>query len=563
MRRLEEHGIGRPSTWAAIIAVLQARGYAVLHERRLLPTERGGVLAAFLEHGFGRWMDYGLTAAMEDDLDRIAAGALARQGMLEGFWGPFEAALGEAGGLTRKTVRAAIEDRLDGYLFGPDGAEPGRRRCPACGGDRLELKLSRYGPFVGCADYPDCAYRRSLSAAAANEDGYAGPRNLGSDPGTGMDVSLRRGPTGWYVQRGERAGKEKPDRMSLPPSLEPDDLDLGLALRLLALPRRVGLHPETGAPILAGIGRYGPWVRHGETYAAIPDGEDVLGVGINRAVALIADAEIRRSRARGPNKVLRELGRHPGDGAPVRLKTGHYGPLCRPPAALRLAAEGPRPGGRDPGRRRGAAGTPVSSSAKDASSARCGDRKARSGAPAAAGRAGHGSMRVRAPARAVASSRGRARRRESAGDPVARSVSRCARWSAACNSKRSAGFPSGKARRSAIRTLRVSGSGSDGRIRCAHFSRRSSQVPEDAAHLPGVAVAGRGERHSVALPDKQLGSQKSLQLANMPADGAGRDPQLGRRVEEALMPARHFECLERVQRRERLIGHVFPRLARP
>ena len=327
VRRLEEHGIGRPSTWAAILAVLQARGYAVLHERRLLPTERGRVLTAFLEHGFGRWMDTGFTAAMEDDLDRIAAGALARRGMLEGFWGPFEAALGEAGGLTRKTVRAAIEDRLDAYLFGPDGAEPRRRRCPACGGDTLELKLSRYGPFVGCADYPDCAYRRSLGAAAAKEDGYAGPRALGADPDTGMAVTLRRGPTGWYVQRGERAGKEKPDRMSLPPSLEPDDLDLGLALRLLALPRRVGLHPETGEPILAGIGRYGPWVRHAGTYAAIPDGEDVLGVGINRAVALIADKEIRRSRARGPNTVLRELGRHPGDGAPVRLKTGHYGPF--------------------------------------------------------------------------------------------------------------------------------------------------------------------------------------------------------------------------------------------
>ena len=193
VRRLEERGIGRPSTWAAIIAVLQARGYAVLHERRLLPTERGRVLAAFLEHGFGRWMDYGFTAAMEDDLDRIAAGALARQGMLEGFWGPFEAALGEAGGLTRKTVRAAVEDRLDRYLFGPDGAEPGRRRCPACGGDRLELKFSRYGPFVGCADYPDCAYRRSLSAAA-REDGYTGPRTLGSDPGTGPRHRLGRQP---------------------------------------------------------------------------------------------------------------------------------------------------------------------------------------------------------------------------------------------------------------------------------------------------------------------------------------------------------------------------------
>ena len=256
VRRLEARGIGRPSTWAAILAVLQARGYAVLHERRLVPTERGRVLAAFLEHGFGRWMDYGFTAAMEDDLDRIAAGGLARQGMLEGFWGPFDAALGAAGGLTRRTVRAAVEARLDGFLFGPDGTDLKRRRCPACGGDTLELKLSRYGPFVGCAEYPDCGYRRSLSAAAAKEDGYAGPRALGADPGTGMAVTLRRGPTGWYVQRGERTGKAKPGRMSLPPPHEPDDIDLGLALRLLALPRRVGLHPETGAPILAGIGRY-------------------------------------------------------------------------------------------------------------------------------------------------------------------------------------------------------------------------------------------------------------------------------------------------------------------
>ena len=341
VRRLEERGIGRPSTWAAILAVLQARGYAVLHERRLVPTERGRVLAAFLEHGFGRWMDTGFTAAMEDDLDRIAAGALARQAMLEGFWAPFDAALAEAGGLTRKTVRAAVEARLENFLFGPGGTDPKRRRCPACGGGTLELKLSRYGPFVGCAAYPDCGYRRSLSAAAAERDGYAGPRDLGTDPGTGMAVTLRRGPTGWYVQRGEprdrlprpasrggeRAGKAKPERMSLPPSLEPDDIDLGLALRLLALPRRVGLHPETGEPILAGIGRYGPWVRHAGTYAAIPDGEDVLGVGINRAVALIADKEIRQSRARGPNRVLRELGRHPRDGAPVRLKTGHYGPF--------------------------------------------------------------------------------------------------------------------------------------------------------------------------------------------------------------------------------------------
>ena len=204
VRRLEERGIGRPSTWAAILAVLQARGYAVLHERRLAPTERGRVLTAFLEHGFGRWVDPGITARMEDDLDRIAAGALARRGMLEGFWGPFDAALGEAGALTRKTVRAAVEARLEGFLFGADGSGRDRRRCPECGRNTLELKLSRYGPFVGCAAFPDCAWRRGLAAAAAAD--RDGPRDLGTDPETGRAVTLRRGPTGWYVQRGVRTG---------------------------------------------------------------------------------------------------------------------------------------------------------------------------------------------------------------------------------------------------------------------------------------------------------------------------------------------------------------------
>ena len=327
VRRLEERGIGRPSTWAAIVALLKERGYAVLHERRLVATERGRVLTAFLEHGFGQWMDYGFTAAMEDDLDRVAEGALARDAMLAGFWGPFEAALGAAGELTRRTVRDAVETRLDPLLFGLDAADPARRRCPACGNGRLELKLSRYGPFVGCADWQGCGYRRSLSAAAADEDGYAGPRELGADPETGTAVTLRRGPTGWYVQRGAREGGSKPDRMSLPSGSEPDAVDLATALRLLALPRRVGTHPESDAPVLAGIGRHGPWVRHEETYAAIPDGEDVLDVGINRAVALIADKTVRVNRMKGPVVVLRELGRHPGDGAPVRLRTGHYGPF--------------------------------------------------------------------------------------------------------------------------------------------------------------------------------------------------------------------------------------------
>lgn len=327
VRQLEARGIGRPSTWAATIAVLEERGYVVQHQRRLEPTERGQVLTAFLEHGFGQWMDYGFTAAMEDDLDRIATGGLAREAMLAEFWAPFDAALGAAGERTRRTVRDAVEERLDPLLVGPDSADPARRRCPACGSESLELKLSRYGPFVGCADWRDCGYRRGLSAAAGAEDGYDGPRDLGADPQSGTAVTLRRGPTGWYVQRDAPEGKPDPERMSLPPSLRHDEVELATALRLLALPRRVGRHPETGALVLAGIGRFGPWVRHEETYAAIPDDEDVLDVGINRAVALIADKVIRQSRMRGPSRVLRELGRHPVDGAPVRLKTGRFGPF--------------------------------------------------------------------------------------------------------------------------------------------------------------------------------------------------------------------------------------------
>ena len=288
-----------------------------------MPTERGRVATAFLEAFFGGWVETGFTAAMEEDLDRIAGGALAWRGMLEGFWGGFHAALEAAGALERATVLAAVEERLDGFLF---GAGAGRRRCPACPDGRLELRLSRYGPFVGCADYPACGYRRGLAAAGA-EDGYTGPRDLGTDPASGLPVTLRRGPNGWYVQRGERDGKEKPARMSLPESMAPDSVDLDLSLRLLALPREVGMHPESGERILAGIGRYGPWLRHEETYAAIPGDEDVLAIGLNRAVDLIADKQVRESRARGPKQVLRKLGPHPDDGAPVWLKTGHYGPF--------------------------------------------------------------------------------------------------------------------------------------------------------------------------------------------------------------------------------------------
>ena len=324
VRRLDELGIGRPSTWAAILAVLRERDYAVLHQRRFVPTERGRVVTAFLEGLFGRWVEYGFTAAMETDLDRIADGRLGWRGMLKRFWDGFHPALEEAGTLERATIRKAVEDRLEGFLF---GSGSGHRRCPSCGEGELELRLGRHGPFVGCAGYPECGYRRRLPAAG--DEGYTGPRELGTDSESGLAVTLRRGPGGWYVQGGDakNAAGAKPERMSLPTSMEPETVDLDVARRLLALPRIVGSHPDTGAPIRAGIGRYGPWLRHEDTYAAIPADEDVLAIGLNRAVALVTDKELRESRARGPKQVLRRLGRHPGDGAPVWLKTGHYGPF--------------------------------------------------------------------------------------------------------------------------------------------------------------------------------------------------------------------------------------------
>ena len=324
VRRLEGFGIGRPSTWAVIVGVLRERGYVGIENGRFAPLERGRVATAFLEGFFGRWVGYGFTAAMEAELDRVAGGKAALEGVLGGFWGEFRAALEETGGLERATVLAAVEERLAGYIYGA-GAKPVRRRCPACGAGVLLVKASRHGPFVGCGAWPACGYRRPL-AAGSDAGAHAGPKQLGTDPASGRAVTLRRGPHGHYLEL-DGPGEAKPPRVSVPGGMDPDGIGLETALALLALPREVGPHPASGEPILAGIGRYGPWVRHGATYAALSWDDDVLTVGLNRAVALLADREIRDSRAKGPRRVLRELGPHPHDGAPVWLKTGHYGPF--------------------------------------------------------------------------------------------------------------------------------------------------------------------------------------------------------------------------------------------
>ena len=286
---LEELGIGRPSTYAAIVGMLQDREYVVLHDRRFVPTERGRVVTAFLDAFFGNWVAYGFTAGLERELDRVAGGNAEWTGVLQNFWGDFETALGKAAAQRRQDVRAAIADGLESFAFGGTEREGGRR-CPACGDGELMLKLGRRGPFVGCSRFPDCRYTRPLAARELDE-GDSGPRHLGADPESGLAVTLRRGRYGLYVQKGEDMEGGKTAAVAVPKNMPPDGITLDIARALLALPREVGINPATGKTITAGIGRYGPWLRHGRTYVAIPADEDVLTIGLNRAVMLIAEKE--------------------------------------------------------------------------------------------------------------------------------------------------------------------------------------------------------------------------------------------------------------------------------
>ena len=317
VKRLEELGIGRPSTYAAIISVLQDRNYVRLEKRRFVPEDRGRIVTAFLENFFRRYVEYDFTASLEDQLDAVSAGRVDWRQVLADFWRDFTGAVEETRELRVKNVLDALDEALSQHLFpaGAEGDDP--RTCPSCGGGRLGLKLGRHGPFIGCADYPACRYTRPL---ADDSGGAAEPRALGREAATGLPVVLKRGPYGFYVEREAGEAEDKPKRASLPKELAPDMVDLETALGLLSLPREIGLHPETGKPITAGIGRFGPYVLHDGTYASLPRDENVLTVGLNRAVVLIGDKKSRSAR------VLRELGAHPTSGEPVRVLEGRYGP---------------------------------------------------------------------------------------------------------------------------------------------------------------------------------------------------------------------------------------------
>jgi len=320
VKRMEELGIGRPSTYASTLSVLRDRGYVEMERNRFIPDSKGRIVTAFLENFFPKYVEYDFTADLEATLDEISAGDANWKEFLSRFWKEFYAAVEATGELRITQVLDALNISLGPLIFPKreDGVDP--RLCPTCEEGQLSLKTGRFGAFIGCENYPECKFTRQLSAAVKGEDEPSGDRVLGNDPETGIDVLLRIGRFGPYIQLGEedKESGEKPKRAGIPKGWDVANVDLEQGLKLLALPRDVGPHPDDNEMIVAGLGRYGPFVKHGKVYANLPNVEDVFEIGLNHAVTLIAE---KKANPRGGN--------HPTTGEPVNIMDGRYGPYVK------------------------------------------------------------------------------------------------------------------------------------------------------------------------------------------------------------------------------------------
>jgi DNA topoisomerase-1 len=324
VKKMEELGIGRPSTYASILSVLQDRNYVKLDKRRFIPEDRGRLVTAFLVSFFEHYVDTGFTAGLEEKLDEISAGQLSWRKVMHDFWNEFSKAVEQTRDLKITDVINALDADLGPHFFPSreDGSDP--RVCAACGNGRLGLKLGRYGSFIGCSNYPACQYTRRLAIDVGEEGGETlkeGMRALGHHPDTGEEITVRRGPYGLYVQQGEATEDKKvrPKRTSLARGMDGENLTLEQALGLLSLPREIGLHPETKEKIEAGIGRFGPYVKMGAVFGSLDRDDDVLALGLNRAVDLLAKKLAS----------VRTIGPHPGDKDLVTVRKGRFGPYAQ------------------------------------------------------------------------------------------------------------------------------------------------------------------------------------------------------------------------------------------
>ena len=325
VKKMEELGIGRPSTYASVLSVLRDRDYVFMDRNRFHPQDKGRLVTSFLESFFNQYVEYDFTAALEGDLDKVSNGDLDYKDVLRKFWENFSYSVDATMEIRNTQILDKMNEVLGPHIF-KDTGDGDPRICPKCNEGELSLKTGKFGAFVGCTRYPECRFTRPFAQAEGREGDIE--RELGIDPETGLIVYLKDGRFGPYIQLGD-AGEdnEKPKRSGLPKDMRPADMTLDYALRLLSLPRLVGKHPETGEDITADLGRYGPYLKHGKQSASLETVDEIFEIGVNRAVTVIAEKK-SKAPARG-SSVIKELGEHPDDGKPVNVMNGRYGPYVK------------------------------------------------------------------------------------------------------------------------------------------------------------------------------------------------------------------------------------------
>ena len=325
VKKMEELGIGRPSTYASVLSVLRDRDYVFMDRNRFHPQDKGRLVTSFLESFFNQYVEYDFTAALEGDLDKVSNGDLDYKDVLRKFWENFSYSVDSTMEIRNTQILDKMNEVLGPHIF-KDTGDGDPRICPKCNEGELSLKTGKFGAFVGCTRYPECRFTRPFAQAEGREGDIE--RELGIDPETGLIVYLKDGRFGPYIQLGD-AGEdnEKPKRSGLPKDMRPADMTLDYALRLLSLPRLVGKHPETGEDITADLGRYGPYLKHGKQSASLETVDEIFEIGVNRAVTVIAEKK-SKAPARG-SSVIKELGEHPDDGKPVNVMNGRYGPYVK------------------------------------------------------------------------------------------------------------------------------------------------------------------------------------------------------------------------------------------
>ena len=319
VKKLEELGIGRPSTYASIIKVLQDRDYVILDKKRFNPHDRGRIVSIFLEKYFNKYVEYDFTADLENQLDEISDGKLDWKEVIREFWETFKQLCDETVEKSNREVIDVLDDTLGPHFFPPDGNDE-KRKCPTCNNGRLGIKVGKFGGFIGCSNYPDCKYTVQFNQLNDKDvSSLSGPKEIGIYPETGEMITLRKGPYGFYMQVGEGTKEKKPKRVSIPKNFEPDEIGLNTAIQLLGLPRKLGFHPETNKTVSAGIGMYGPYILHDKKYKALEKTDNILDIELEKALELIS-----KPTQRG-NATLKNFGEHPTEKKNITAHDGKFG----------------------------------------------------------------------------------------------------------------------------------------------------------------------------------------------------------------------------------------------